>query len=436
MASIDQTIVATALPAIDRSLGSTVNWASWTISIYAVGRVVGLPVTGRMCVRYGERSVFVTSILLFGLSSGLCAASQNIAWLITLRFCQALGGSAFQPCATGLVARYFGTGRDRAVALFTTVIPIGAIVGPIIGGAIVSFASWRWIFLVNLPLCAVLLVLSMLFIPNPPIVETRDQGKIDYFGIACLSGGLVITMAGVSALGSSLSLLTVLVVVAAEVVGIALLRIFVRHVRRVPNPVIAPALLRGKGFGVMNTVNVLYGATALGFAALAPLYAERRFEVGPVAAGGLLSVRAIGMVLLSTVTAFVMRRLGHRIPLALGMIICGAGLFGLAITPVGDTALYWLWGWSALVGVGVGAAAPASNNAMMHLWPERASEISSLRGTFRQGGSVIGVSLTTSILAGSSNPGLAQAVVFVIFAATLIGTVPLLWLVPDHRGSW
>src|ERR1700684_4110856 len=134
MASIDQTIVATALPAIEKELHAAINWSAWTISVYALGQVIAMPMAGKISDMYGRKTVFMVSAAIFTVSSLCCGLAPNIGLLLLARCVQALGGGAFMPSATGIVSDHFGDQRDRAVGMFTSIFPIGGIVGPV-GGA-------------------------------------------------------------------------------------------------------------------------------------------------------------------------------------------------------------------------------------------------------------------------------------------------------------
>src|SRR5215467_7050018 len=151
MASVDQTIVATALPSIQRDLHAQVNWSSWTITIYALGQVLVMPLAGKFGDQYGRKKIFLGAVVLFTTASLCCGLANNIYLLIVLRAVQALGGGAFMPSATGIIADLFGAGRDRALGLFSSIFPMGGIVGPVLGGVVVTYWSWRGIFLVNIP---------------------------------------------------------------------------------------------------------------------------------------------------------------------------------------------------------------------------------------------------------------------------------------------
>ena len=134
MASVDQTIVATALPAIQRELNAPINWTSWTITIYALGQVMAMPLAGRVSDQYGRKKVFLWAAVVFTTASLLCGLVGNIYLLVVLRGIQAIGGGAFMPSATGIVSDHFGRDRDRALGMFASIFPIGGIVGPILGG--------------------------------------------------------------------------------------------------------------------------------------------------------------------------------------------------------------------------------------------------------------------------------------------------------------
>src|SRR6201993_1722141 len=185
MASMDQTIVATALPALEKDLHTGVNWTGWTISVYALGQVIAMPMAGKISDMYGRKKVFMISAAVFTLSSLCCGLAPNIELLLLARFIQALGGGAFMPSATGIVSDHFGEQRDRAVGMFTSIFPIGGIVGPAVGGLFVSYWTWRGLFLVNVPIGFVLIVATMKFTPAS---ATRPSSRIDVRGVALLAG--------------------------------------------------------------------------------------------------------------------------------------------------------------------------------------------------------------------------------------------------------
>ena len=144
-----------------KSLRATINWAGWTITIYGLGSIIALPIAGGLSDQFGRRRLFISSVALFVVTSILCGASTNIYMLIVFRGLQALGGGAFIPSAAGLISDHFGRDRDRAIGMFGVIFSAGGIVGPVLGGVIVTFLSWRWIFFVNVPIGAVLFFLIL-----------------------------------------------------------------------------------------------------------------------------------------------------------------------------------------------------------------------------------------------------------------------------------
>jgi EmrB/QacA subfamily drug resistance transporter len=444
MASVDQTIVATALPAIERELHAAVNWSGWTISVYALGQVIAMPMAGKISDMYGRKKVFMISAAVFTLSSLCCGFAPNITVLLLARFIQALGGGAFMPSATGIVSDHFGEQRDRAVGMFTSILPVGGIIGPILGGVFVSYWSWRGIFLVNVPIGVALIALTARFIPASAL---RPASRIDLRGIGMLAAAIFAGMFGISYLGSGSVPFYSPVFLGGVACTVFLGFLFVRHSRTYAAPFVPYLLLRGRGFGVMNLINFLYGAAALGFAALVPLYATDRYGVSALASGTLLTARAVGMIAVAGVAAMALRRTGYRWPMVTGFAVLTAGLLMMALSaPFSPYA--WLAIGAAVTGLGMGLSVPASNNASLQLAPDQVAAIAGLRGMFRQSGAITAVSVTTAVIARSagaaaaagaavsSQAGAVQAHVFVLFAALLLLTLPLIRLVPEHHGSW
>ena len=432
MASVDQTIVATALPAIQHELHAQINWSGWTITIYALGQVLAMPLAGKISDMYGRKKVFLISAVIFTASSLACGFAGNIYLLVGLRMVQALGGGAFMPSATGIVSDHFGSRRDKAIGMFTSILPIGGIVGPIIGGVFVAFWSWRGIFLVNVPIGIVLIALVIKFVPAS---APRTTSGIDVRGV-CLLGVLILAaMFGITYLGSGPVPLYDPVFLISEAIAVATLYLFIRHTKRYANSFIPFRLLRGRGFGVMNVINLFYGAAALGFAALVPLYAQDRFHIDALGAGTLLTARAVGMICVAGLAVSTLRRTGYRPPMIVGFLAVAGSLIAMASTPPLSPYL-WLAISAGLTGCGMGLSVPASNNASLQLAPDQVAAIAGLRGMFRQSGAIIAVSVTTAILARSNDPGVAQAHTFIVFAVLLVLITPLVFLVPEHKGGW
>jgi EmrB/QacA subfamily drug resistance transporter len=432
MASIDQTIVATALPDIEREMRTGINWSGWTISAYALGMVIAMPMAGKISDMYGRKKVFMISAAVFTTASLCCGFAGNMAVLLLARFIQALGGGAFMPSATGIVSDHFGAERDRAVGLFTSILPVGGLVGPVVGGLFVSYWSWRGIFLVNVPIGIALIILTARFIPAS---GTRPTSRVDIAGILMLAFLLLTAMFGISYLGSGRVPLYSPVFLGCEATAAMLAFLFARHSRRADAPFVPYRLLRGRGFGVMNLINYVYGAGALGFAALVPLYASQRYGIPALGAATLLTSRAVGMIAVGGVATMALRRTGYRMPMVAGFLILVGGM-GLMAAAAPFSPYAWLAIGAALTGCGMGLSVPAANNASLQLAPDQVAAVAGLRGMFRQAGAITAVSVTTALIARSAQPGATQALVFVVFAGLLVLIVPLVRLVPEHHGNW
>ncbi|WP_187270702.1 MFS transporter [Lacisediminihabitans profunda] len=433
MASVDQMIVATALSPIQRELHTGVQWGGWVITVYALGQVLIMPIAGKISDMYGRRRIFLLAAVIFTVASLLCGLSVNIYMIVAMRAVQAIGGGAFIPAATGLVSDHYGAGRDRAIGMFSSIFPIGGVIGPALGGIIVTFTSWRWIFLVNVPIGVVLIVLGVIFFPkNVP----GERQRFDLIGIIALGAAIIGGMLGITYLGAAGSNLLSPFFLVPELVAVLALAFFVRHSRRAPSAFIPAELLLGGGFGSMNALNFLFGAAMLGLSALLPLYAQERFGIPVLGAGTLLTARATGMILIAAIATFMLRRTGYRIPMFIGFGAIALGLGLIALVPPHVPVYGWLAIGACVTGLGMGLSLPASNNASLHLRPLDVAAVSGLRGMFRQAGGIAAVSVATAIAARGSSPGAALGDIFLAFAAILVLSMPLILRVPEHRGSW
>jgi EmrB/QacA subfamily drug resistance transporter len=435
MSSIDQTIVATALPTLAHDLHTNITWASWTITVYVLARVIVLPFAGKLSDRYGRREIFMVTVAIFTVASLLCGLVSNIYLLVVLRGVQAIGGGAFNPSATGLVADHFGKNRGRAVGMFVSVTPIGAIIGPIVGAVFVTYASWRWIFLVNVPIGIVLLVLAARFIPAGRPKPSDEP--LDILGGVLLGAALLAAMLGISLLGTGEVSALSAGFLGPMILGGAALAWFVHHTATAAHPFIPVRMLYGRTFGTLNVINLLYGGGVLGFASLVPLYAVERYHVTTLESGTLLNARAIGMIVSAAVVSMLLSRIGCRWPLLVGFVLTSIGMFLIALSPPSWSTTYlWLMAATLVSGVGMGTAGPASMNASLQLALADVAAVASLRQMFRQVGSILAISVATAVAGASSDPGLVLAWVFAIFGVIMIAVLPLVGWVSDQRGDW
>ncbi|MGH9044526.1 MAG: MFS transporter [Acidimicrobiales bacterium] len=437
MMSIDSTIVATALRSIQHGLGTSINWAGWTLTAYSFGFLLMLPLSGKLSERYSRRGTFLGSVVVFTVASLLCGAAGNIYVLIALRAVQAAGGAGFTPSATGIIVDHFGPARDRAVSLFGSIFPIGSMIGPIFGGLFVTYWSWRGVFFVNAPIGLAVIVLALRHVPSDPPRKSRANLKLDAIGMGLLGIGVLLGMLAISYLGEKHAKADSAIFIVPIVIAVLTIWWFLRHIKGSNEPFIAPRLIYGYGFGAVNLINSIYGGVPLGAVALIPLYATNRYHIGALNSGTLLIANGIAAVILSTVVALALRRTGYRVPLFIGSAVIVAGMILLALRPPWGVPPYgWLACGAFLVGAGAGTINPPCRNAGLQLAPEQSATLAALRTMGLQIGSITTISIATALLAATGDPGGLQAWFYLIVALALTIGIPVVTRIPEHRGAW
>lgn len=397
MASLDLFIVNVAFPDVAHDFGGeSLSNLSWILNGYAVLYAALLIPLGRLADRYGRLNGFLGGLALFTVASAACAASQNLWSLVAFRGLQAVGAAALTPTSLGLLlAATPNEGKVRAVRIWSAIAALAAAFGPVIGGLLVQL-SWRWVFIVNIPVGVLALVAASRYVP-----DSRD-GAVhripDLLGAAFVAigvGALALALVKGPDWGWSSSYDVTAFVVA--VVG--LVAFWVRSLNH-PLPVVEPALLRVRTFAWANATTVLF-MVAFGGALLAiVLWMQNVWHYSALRTG--LAI-APGPLLVAVVTA-VIQRFGSRLPLgalaAAGCVVYGAGIVVVA-SSVGATPSYAaeiLPGW-LIGGLGVGLALPSvMSAATADLPPARAATGSAAVLMARQIGLTLGVSLFVAVL--------------------------------------
>jgi EmrB/QacA subfamily drug resistance transporter len=437
MFSIDSSIVAVALPSMVTELDTTLPLITWTLAGYTLAQVALQPAIAKFSDNFGRNRVFLVCVFIFTLSSLLCAIAPNVWVLIGCRVLQAMGGSGLLPSATGIVvSSYPARQRERLIGLFTSIIPMGAIIGPNLGGLILTQFSWRGIFFINLPIGLAILVLlrNRFNMDTPP----EHEKPIDYPGILLFASSISCVMIALTTLGSSVTALgTPLfwgLLVASVVVG----WLFVRQEHRAPDPMLDFAISVRPPFLQVNLYNLLYGMGVFSVMAFVPYYAETKFGMSPAETGLLLTPRSIMMIVMSTVASVWLLKYGYRAPMVVGTSIVVVGLLvlgflsdgvsvgGLAIGPFGTIALSM-----TLAGLGMGTAAPASNNAGIALLPRQAGAIAGLRAMIRSLGGVLGQGLIVVVMEFAPSRTIGLQYAFVGFGFLLLIALPIILTIPD-----
>jgi EmrB/QacA subfamily drug resistance transporter len=438
MYSIDSTVVAVAFPLLIQDLGTNILWAAWTISIFLVGVTSLMPLMGKLSDSLGRKKVFLFSLIAFTASSLACGLAPGIYSLIFFRFLQGIGGASFLPVAAGVVSDEFPEHRERAIGLFTSIFPIGGIVGPNLGGWILSQYSWRYIFYINLPIGVFLIVMVAILLEDSKMLS---RPHIDFAGASFFFGGVLFLMLGLNLIAESFSFSSLLLTLVLLAVSSIFLCLFFRQERKASDPILDLALLKSRPFMAANLYNIMIGVGIQGIFAFIPLYATSVHKLSTLLSGMILTPRSLAVIPTSAITSFFLRRWGYRQPMILGLIVIsfstillgGPGIelmraIGIRLGVAETLAILVM-----LSGVGMGIALPATNNACIELMPEKVGTITGLRGMCRSVGGAIGVSIITIILHSSATPAAGFRVTFISFGILLLLTIPLVFLMPTGK---
>ncbi|MER3419010.1 MAG: MFS transporter [Chloroflexota bacterium] len=437
MSSIDSTIVAVALPAMRADLHTDIALIGWTITAYQLGTLLVMPLAGKLSDELGRKRVFLAAVGLFTLSSFLCGFAPNVYLLIVFRILQAIGGGAFLPSCTGIVADTFAERRGQAIGLFSSIFPIGGIIGPNLGGVIVDTLSWRFVFYVNVPIG--LAVIALTWLLYHPQQQRAARMAIDFLGVMLYGAAISTVLVSLTWVGDHPHTVTHAPLLWAALAGAALLfAIWYRHERRTEEPMIDTTLLHYRPFLAANTYNFLFGAGVFGFTAFLPLYAELRYHMSATEAGALLTPRAVVMIITSTVASLYIIRLGYRLPMILGicaislsLMLASLGTENVHLFGVAVPNFVYLAAVVALMGLGFGLSAPASNNAALDLIPGKVAAVTGIRGMFRQTGGTLGTALVVVITSLFSDEARGLQVVFFGLAWVILLIIPVVFLIPD-----
>jgi EmrB/QacA subfamily drug resistance transporter len=318
MENMDATVIATSLPAIARAFGESPLQLNLAITAYLLSLGIFLPLSGWLSDRIGARTVFSSAIVVFTLGSLACASADSLPQLVAARVLQGMGGAMMVPVGRLAVLRAVPKSElVSAMAYLTVPALIGPAVGPPLGGFIATYGSWRWIFLINVPIGALGLALSTRFIEN--VRESRDA-PLDVLGFGIVSVGLAGTMFGFENVGRGV--FPNGIVAACLCGGAALLALYVRHARKAAAPILDVSLLRVPTFraSVLGGFVFRIGIGALPF--LTPLLLQLGFGLTPFASGLITFAGAAGALAMKLTAAPILRAFGFRRVLLANTFLC------------------------------------------------------------------------------------------------------------------
>ena len=352
LAALDSTVVGTAMPTVIGELGG-LSLYPWVFASYLLAATVTGPIFGKLSDTYGRKPIYLTGIFLFLTGSLLAGTSETMSGLITFRTVQGLGAGAVQPVAITIVGDIFELeARARVQGLFGAVWGISAVIGPAAGGLITDYISWRWVFYVNLPFGLVAAALLAATLTERSVRPGRSGRRVDYLGIALLTGGLVAVLLALLGGGGgapSLSAPTL----ALFFGGAAALALFVVVEGRVQDPVVPLGLFRDRIFAVAVFGNLALGGVLFGVSVYVPLFVQGALSGTALTAGAVVAPVSIGWPVASFIGGRMLLVTGYRATLLLGsaLIVAGGGL----CVPMGEgTPLWYVVLAAFVIGLGLG----------------------------------------------------------------------------------
>ena len=442
LVALDSTIVATAVPSIVGDLGGFAEFP-WLFSVYLLAQAVSVPVYGKLADTFGRKPIMLFGIGLFLLGSILCGAAWSMPALIAFRAVQGLGAGAVQPMSITIAGDIYSLAeRAKAQGYLASVWGISAVVGPTLGGLFAQYLTWRWIFLVNIPLCA--LAAWMLIRKFDESVK-RVRHQIDYLGSASLTIGCTLIILGLLEGGQAWAWNSP-ISIGILLIGLLLLVVFVLIQRRAAEPVLPLWVFTRRVLLASAVIALLVGAVLLGLTTYVPTFVQTVLGTGPLIAGFALATLTIGWPISAALSGRFYLRLGFRTTSLIGssLVVIGAGLTTLLGA---GSSVFEVAGCCFVVGLGMGlVASPTLIAAQSSVgWTER-GVVTANNLFFRSIGSAVGVAVFGAIAnvtlggaasASADRVGLASAT-HEVFLASLVLAVLMFgatFLLPGGRPS-
>ena len=424
LASLDQTIVSTAMPRVIADLHGFDRY-TWVSTAYLLTSTVMVPIYGKLSDLFGRKPIFLFGVVVFLIGSALSGASQSMNQLIAFRALQGIGAGALMPIAIAIVGDLF-TPRERGKwqGLTGGVWGISAIIGPTLGGWITQNASWRWVFYVNLPIgIAALLVLIFLM---PTLRGRAKDVSIDYVGAALLVLGTVPLLLGFTFAGSQYDWLSPQIIGLFAGAFVALVSFIIYEAwleRRGGQPIIEPSLFKNSIFSVSTLVTMIFGMALFGGIFFIPLYVQGVVGSSATSSGLVLTPLMLTSVVGSVVSGQLVSRLGKYKWIAiLGMLVSVAGVLLLVRLNVNSTNNDVLLAMLVL-GLGLGIGMSLYTLIVQNALPTKIGQSTATLTFFRQIGGTIALAAMGSVMTAAYLPAFYGAL-----PAAIIHAVPAQFL--------
>ncbi|MGB7448893.1 MAG: MFS transporter [Ornithinimicrobium sp.] len=409
LAGIDATVVNVALPAIGESLDSGFAGLQWTVTAYTLTLASFILLGGSLADRFGRRRIFIVGVIWFALASLLCGVAPSVGTLIAARAVQGIGAALLTPGSLAMIqASFVPQDRARAIGAWSGLSGIATAAGPFLGGWLVEQASWRWVFLINVPLAAVVIVLSLRHVP-----ESRDPSASVHLdisgallGVAALAG---VTYALVEQPGQGASAPPVL---AAAAIGVGASVAFLLVELRSSHPMLPLSIFSSRQFTAANAVTftVYGGFGAVFFLLVIQLQVVAGYS--PIAAGVSILPITVVMLALSSRSGALAYRIGPRWQMSLGPVVCALGL--LLMLRIGPDAAYLTQVLPGVTVFGLGLAimvAPLTATALAAAPAEHAGLASGVNNAVARGAGLVAIAVLPAV-AGLSGADYTQPAEF------------------------
>jgi DHA2 family multidrug resistance protein len=333
MEVLDTSVANVALPHIAGNLSAGVDESTWVLTSYLVSNAIVLPLTGWFSTIFGRKRFYMTCVVIFTFSSMLCGLAPSLPLLVFFRVLQGAGGGALQPISQAILLESFPKHkRGMAMAIFGMGVVLAPIIGPTLGGWITDSYSWRWIFLINIPVGVLSLVLTLFLIFDPPYLVRKTLGegmRIDYIGIGLLSVGLGFLQVVLDKGEREDWFSSNFIIWCAVVAGVGLLGAVVWELRQ-DDPAVDFHLLKERNFLIATMTMFMLGCVLYGSTALLPIFLQTLLGYTALLSGLVLSPGGILVVILLPVVGKLLTRVESRWLVVFGLSLMALSLFHMA----------------------------------------------------------------------------------------------------------